>query len=322
MDFWPTATLTTLRNRARFLGAIREFFDRHGYWEVDTPLLSHDQVIDANLEPLVVADGWRGHPLYLQTSPEFAMKRLLVAGATAIYQLGKVFRKDERGSRHNPEFTMLEWYRVGDDHHQQMSVTEALVRQMFRRFSEVPLSDSPFLRTSYQTAFERVGVDEIHTKSVSDLADFARNRGLIPPPGLDTTDRDGWLNWLIAELVEPSLGQDRPEFVYDYPASQAALAQVRQGPPAVAERFELYFHGVELCNGYHELTDPVELRARITREWTVRFGEAPLNSRLLQAMEAGFPACSGVALGVDRLLMLILGLTQLEDVLPFPIERA
>ena len=319
-DYLPTADMATLRFRASVLAAIRQFFDSRGHFEVDTPLLSHDRVIDSNIEPFVVSQGG-GRELFLQTSPEFAMKRLLVAGATAIYQLDKVFRKGERGQRHNPEFTMVEWYAVGTDHHQQMQFTEDLVRSIFELSPVRQLPAVPFRRSTYQAAFQRLlGVD-VMCLEATELAALARQRGISIPESLDAEDRDEWLNLLLAELVEPHLGREVPEFLYDYPASQAALACVRPGPPAVAERFELYLDGIELCNGYHELADPEELRERIRTTWTTRAGEPPVSSRLLHAMEAGLPACSGVALGVDRLVMLAAGKTRLDEVIPFPIER-
>lgn len=322
MDFLPTADLETLRLRARVLAAIRRFFDERGYFEVDTPLLSQDRVIDANLEPFVIPQAFHGQDLFLQTSPEFAMKRLLVAGARAIYQLDKVFRRGERGVRHNPEFTMAEWYAVETDHHEQMNVTEALVRAVFSLSPRRQLPVGPFLRTSYAEAFQRhLGID-VFAAETAQLAEFARRGCRSVPETLDPADRDGWLNILLAELIEPHLGKSTPEFLFDYPPSQAALACVRPGPPAVAERFELYSDGIELCNGYHELADPEELRERIRHEWTTREGEPPVSSRLLQAMEMGLPPCAGVALGVDRLVMLVAGKRNLNEVIAFPIERS
>jgi lysyl-tRNA synthetase class 2 len=325
LDFLPTADLATLRLRARILAQIRQFFDQRGYLEVDTPLLSHDQVIDANLEPLVVLKAHAGQDLFLQTSPEFAMKRLLVAGLGSIYQLGKVFRRAERGQRHNPEFTMAEWYGVGSDHFEQMRLTEDLVRKVAADSQAIQLADTPFRRTTYAEAFQRhVGID-VFAQSTIELARIAAEHGVDIPAGMSDEDRDGWLNLLIAMLVEPHLGSPAPEFLYDYPASQAALACIRRGQPPqsydTAERFELYIDGIELCNGYHELADPTELRARIQKEWTSREGLPPIGSRLLRAMEAGLPACSGVALGVDRLIMIVAGKHTIDEVIPFPVER-
>lgn len=348
-DFHPTASLTTLRQRALLLKAMRRFFDEAGYFEVETPLLSQDIVVDAWLEPFVTAflqraEDWQKPAdfRYLQTSPEFAMKRLLAAGATAIYQLGKVFRNGEVGQRHNPEFTMLEWYRVGDDHHDQMSLTEELVRCVaevaagfpeseileewrLRRsqFGTRVLSSEPFERLTYDDAFERYAGRRVLGASTNELKDLAARHRLVAPPSLADEDCDGWLNWLLAELVEPQLGRERPTFLHGYPPSQAALARTAGG---VAERFELYIDGVELCNGYHELTDASVLRHRSREQLGVRAAAGlrplPAESLLLAAMEAGLPPCAGNALGVDRLIMLALGATRLSEVIAFPFDRA
>ncbi|MES2793009.1 MAG: EF-P lysine aminoacylase EpmA [Planctomycetota bacterium] len=320
-DFLPTADLETLRFRARVLAAIRQFFDQRAHFEVDTPLLSQDRVIDSNIEPFIIPRGYGGEDLFLQTSPEFAMKRLLVAGAQSLYQMDKVFRRGERGQRHNPEFTMVEWYAVNTDHHQQMQFTEDLVRHVFELSPVRQLPTKPFRRSTYSEAFQRLlGIDVLNL-SPAELCVVAQQHSVSIPASLADDDRDGWLNLLIADLIEPHLGRDVPEFLFDYPASQAALARVRPGPPAVAERFELYLDGIELCNGYHELADPEELRERIRHEWTTHDDEPPLSSRLLHAMGRGLPPCSGVALGVDRLVMLAAGKTRLDEVIAFPIER-
>jgi elongation factor P--(R)-beta-lysine ligase len=355
-DYRCTATLPTLQRRARLLAVIRHFFDEAGYFEVETPLLSADIVVDAWLEPFVaewlpLLSDWAqgGSPRYLQTSPEFAMKRLLASGATAIYQVGKVFRNSELGELHNPEFTMLEWYRVGDDHHAQMNWTELVVKHVFGVAAELMGRDAPrdeafarhrdlvhrvadprsFERLSYDDAFERHAGQRVLGCDTASLAELAARHRLVPPPGLASHDRDGWLNWLLAELVEPHLGRERPTFLFNYPASQAALAQVSQsqpGEPLVAERFELYIDGVELCNGYHELTDPAALRARVQEQLAIRSAAGlrplPAHSRLLAAMDAGLPPSSGNALGVDRLVMLALGETRLSAVIAFPFDRA
>jgi lysyl-tRNA synthetase class 2 len=330
-DFLPTAKLATLELRSRLLAVVRRFFDGRGYFEVDTPLLSHDRVVDPHLEPFVV-NGPSG-PLYLQTSPEFAMKRLLAAGATAIYQMGHVFRAAELGQRHNPEFTMVEWYRAGDTHREQMQVVEDLVIEVFCAAASDPAIGprtlelkTPFLRTTYREAFLRCTGRDVVLLPAAQLAALARGRTISVPESLDTADRDGWLNLLLAELVEPKLGIERPEFLCDYPASQAALAVIRPEDPPVAERFELYIAGIELCNGYHELTDAAELRRRIESESLRRRAEGlpalPVSNRLLSAMDAGLPRCAGVALGFDRMVMLATGAKSIADVIPFGFERA
>lgn len=343
----PSASLETLRLRARALACVRRFFETRGYWEVDTPLVSHERVVDPHLDPFLVsseptADGRALHPalppLYLQTSPEFAMKRLLAAGAEAIYQLAHVFRCGELGQRHNPEFTMVEWYRTGDSHLEQMQVVEDLVlavcgevsaaEELFSADRTAPLKNplAPFDRTTYREAFLKHAGADLMLMPTADLPEWVQTRGLHPPPGLERDDRDGWLNWLLAELVEPHLGRERPEFLIDYPASQAALARIRPGNPPVAERFELYWRGIELCNGYHELGDVAELERRIESESRRRVSEGLLPlampRQLLAAMRAGLPACSGVALGFDRLLAVALGTTSIHDVIPFSFEQS
>ncbi len=347
-EFRPNASLNVLRARAKLLAFARRYFDDAGYWEVDTPIMSHERVIDPNIEPFVVP--WSAtERLYLQTSPEFAMKRLLAVGADAIYQLGKVMRHGELGRLHNPEFTMLEWYRVGDSHIEQMNFVEQFVTAFAReteslaslRASEhsgltasrtadpsllrpVPSAFRlPFERLTYDQAFERYAGSKVLDRSPPEIVAIARRLGVSAPESLPTDDRDGWLNLLLAERVEPHLGHDRPTFVFDYPASQAALACVRgEGQVAVAERFELYVNGIELCNGYHELTDAGKLQIRIEREADASEKIIPLPTRLLAAMQHGLPPCAGVALGVDRLIMLCLGATAVRDVIPFAFERA
>ncbi len=322
-DFRPAASLDVLRLRARLLAFTRRFFDESGYWEVDTPILSHERVIDPNIEPFVTHNS-SSEQLSLQTSPEFAMKRLLASGADAIYQLGKVFRRGELGRLHNPEFTMLEWYRVGDTHHEQMNFVEKFVSEFASEVGQQSsASPHPFERLTYDQVFERHTGSKVLSRPTGEIIALARRLGVGAPESLLSNDRDGWLNLLLAERVEPHLGHDRPTFVYDYPASQAALARVRvAGPVSVAERFELYVSGIELCNGYHELTDANTLRARIRHEATASGQHIPEPARLLAAMEQGLPACSGVALGFDRLLMLCLGANSIRQVTPFPFEIA
>jgi len=319
-DFRPTADLPTLALRAELLSAIRQFFAEQGYWEVETPLLSQETVVDGHLDPFVVEGRY-----YLQTSPELAMKRLLAAGAKAIYQITRAFRRGESGKLHNPEFTMVEWYRVGDTYHDQMDFTEALIRSAAEKLGH-QLPDPAFPRRTYDAVFQDTLGCGVLEKSCEELRAIAVEQGIAIPETLRDEDRDGWLNLLLAELVEPRLGADGPEFVYDYPASQAALAQIDPRNPLVSQRFELYAGGLELCNGYDELTNPEELRRRIQWESAVRTAEGlaslPEPSRLLAAMEHGLPNCSGVALGFDRLMMALTGRASFADVTAFPIDRA
>ena len=324
-EFLPSANLETLQQRARLLASVRAFFVERGYWECETPILSRDIVVDANLDPFELTDG--GERWFLQTSPEAGMKRLLAAGATAIFQVSRVFRRGESGPRHNPEFTMIEWYRVGDDHFAQMKFTEQLVRAVFETAGRDLLPDS-FERLTYDAAFERYAGTRVLSLPTTALIDLARSHNLEVPDSLPLDDRDGWLNLLLAELVEPHLGTNHPVFLHDYPASQAALAVLREDPgqPQVAERFELYLSGVELCNGYHELTDADAFAARTEEERATRrcqnAPDLPGAPRLEAALRHGSPQSSGVALGFDRLAMLALGLTSIDQVLAFPAERA
>lgn len=323
-DDLPTASWDNLRLRADLLRRTRQFFDDRGFLEVETPVLSADVVVDRHLEPFAidVPGDAAGPPrrLWLQTSPEFAMKRLLAAGARAIYQMAHVFRREELGPLHNPEFTMLEWYRAGDSPADGMTLTSDL--------AEALLARGPADRLSYAAAFRQfVGLDP-HAAAVAELAAAASARGLAVPASFAAgqADRDAWLDLLLSELVQPHLGVGRPLLLYDYPASQAALARVRPGTVPVAERFELYVDGIELANGYHELLDAAELRRRnaAVNAERVADGKPPLpeESRLLRAMQSGLPACVGVALGFDRLVMLAAGAASLREVIALPFDRA
>ncbi|WP_145380570.1 EF-P lysine aminoacylase EpmA [Symmachiella dynata] len=323
-DFLPTADLRLLIYRAELLRRLRETFNNHGYWEVETPLLSQESVVDAHLDPFVVEQRY-----FLQTSPELGMKRLLTAGADAIFQITRAFRRGEQGRLHNPEFTMAEWYRSGDTYHDQMDFVEQLIRAVAVDSAEnsgLHLTDTPFPCRTFDEVFRDILGCGVKDKSCEELRLLATERQLTIPETLAADDRDGWLNLLLAELVEPHLGRQGPEFVYDYPASQAALARLDPADPLVAQRFELYINGLEICNGYDELTDADELRQRIESESAKRTREGlpllPEPQRLLAAMEHGLPNCSGVALGFDRLMMVLTGSDNIAEVTAFPITRA
>jgi lysyl-tRNA synthetase class 2 len=315
----PTANCENLRRRAKLLGVVREFFAARDFLEVETPILSADSVVDRHLDPFPVVISQEPPIVYwLQTSPEFAMKRLLAAGTTAIYQVARVFRREELGPLHNPEFTMVEWYRSGDGLAAGMQLLGDLCDHVLNRGRSELIT--------YAEAFQRyVGVDP-HQAETAALVSAVRQAGISAPESLAETDRDGWLDLLLVERIQPRLGVTRPVILYDFPASQAALAQIRPGPPAVAERFELYVSGMELANGYHELTDPAELRRRNAAVNAQRRsdGKSPLpeESRLLAAMESGLPESTGVALGFDRLAMVALGAKDLREVIAFPFDRA
>ena len=331
-DFLPTATLEMLRRRAELLKQVRQFFDSRGFLEVETPILSHDVVVDQHLDPLSVTlfsdprEPQRGQKLWLQTSPEFAMKRLLAAygvargspdPALAIYQITKVFRGGEAGNFHNPEFTMVEWYRVGDDYAAGMSLLEELAREILQLGTPE--------RMTYREAFLSFAQVDPFTATEEQLLAVA---GMTSSPylTLKSRDRDGLLHVILACLVEQHLGCGRPTILYDYPASQSALARIRPGQPPVAERFELYVHGLELANGYHELLDPQVLRERNRENNAARATAGkytlPEESRLLAAMEHGLPSCCGCALGFDRLVMAATGAKSIQEVMAFPIDRA
>jgi len=322
-DWRPTARLEVLTARARVLAAIRGFFERAGVLEVETPALSFAAGTDPALASLSTTytgpAAPHGAALYLHTSPEFAMKRLLAAGSGPIWQLCKVFRDGERGRQHNPEFTLLEWYRPGFGLHELMDEVAALLRRVLGD----GLGEE---RLSYAQAFDRaLGIDP-HRADIAELRAAALRTGVAGAEALDLPGRDAWLDLLMSHCVEPGLGAAGVSFLHDFPASQAALARVRDGDPPVAERFEVYVSGVELANGFHELADAAEQRRRFAADNARRrasgLPEMPVDERLLAALAAGLPDCCGVALGVDRLVMLATGAMHIDEVVAFPLERA
>ncbi len=322
MDDWkPTATLQAIVLRARLNALLRRFFAERGVLEVETPVLSQAGNSDPNITSFETTFGGHGDAgkprRWLRTSPEYPIKRLLAAGIGSCYELGRVFRDGEFGRLHNPEFTMLEWYRVGWTQHQLMDECAELVRDAMRLAGRsVSVRES-----SYRQLFtEHLGIDPM-TAGEGELR--------APLAVFDIDDegmtRDDWLDLLMTHLIQPAFPDNRVLMVYDYPKSQAALARVRQGDVPVAERFEIYLGSVELANGYRELGDADEQRERFARDLSRRqkrgAARAPLDERLLSAMP-GFPDCAGVALGVDRLLMAMLGGERLQDAIAFPFDRA
>lgn len=307
----PSATLKTLQQRAALLRMIRQFFDARAVLEVETPVLSQHATVDRHIESFHTAQG-----AWLQTSPEFAMKRLLCAGSGAIWQLCKVFRREEAGRHHNPEFSLLEWYQPGYDHHRLMDEVEQLLRHCG------VAAAAPFQRISYRAAFEQhVGFDPLRA-SCEEMSAVAPRFSPPPPEGLGEV-RDAWLDHFYGSVVSPRLGLQKPCFIYDFPASQAALSRVRG---EVAERFELVWRGVELANGFHELADADEQARRFASELGLRAEQhkvlPPADVHLIAALQAGLPDCAGVALGVDRLLMLLLDQPDLAATLAFDWPRA
>ncbi len=303
---------------------MRAFFAQREVLEVDTPLLSRcaatDPALDSFRTRYLGPGAAGGLPLYLQTSPEFFMKRLLAAGSGPVYQLSHVFRNGEQGSRHNPEFMMLEWYRPGMDYHALMDEVDALLA-----FSLQGIRDyRPARRVAYRAWFqEHTGLDP-WSIDVPALRDFvARTLGRVPA-GMDETRLSPWLDLVVSHWIEPRIG-DRALFVFDFPHAQAALARLRTAPVPVAERFELYFGGIELANGFQELADAVEQRSRFEADNRLRersgLPALPLDEFLLDALAHGLPDSSGVALGVDRLVMLAADLPDISAALPFSLQR-
>jgi lysyl-tRNA synthetase class 2 len=313
----PTASLEALGRRAAMLAAAREFFASRGILEVETPILSSASVSDPQIESLVTQVAGMGK-FHMATSPEYAMKRLLAAGSGDIYQICKVFRDAERGRWHNPEFTLIEWYRLGFDDAALMTEVETLVGCLL-----APRRLEAAERLSYSAALQRHAGVDAHAASDADLADAARRHGIVCHAELD---RDAKLDLLMGLVVGPRLGVERPCFICDYPASQAALARLKPGLPPVAARFELYLNGVELANGFHELVNAGEQRARFDQDLTLRRVrgqvQSPLDERLLAALAAGMPDCAGVALGFDRLVAIALGAPRLADAMAFTIDTA
>ncbi|MEO5573471.1 MAG: EF-P lysine aminoacylase EpmA [Gammaproteobacteria bacterium] len=326
-DWRPTAPHENLQARARILAEIRSFFAARGVLEVETPLLSAGAATAPHLQSLTTHYSGpfapHGRDLFLQTSPEFAMKRLLAAGSGPIYQICKAFRNGEAGRLHNPEFTLLEWYRPGFDQYALMDEVELLVSGLL---ADV-LTDKSTERISYRDAFLRYVKVDIDRASIAELRACADAQGIVTS-GLDDNDRDTWLELLLSHSVEPRLGHGRLCFLYDYPASQAALARIKHNPPEpdVAERFELYINGIELASGYHELSDSAEQHQRFeqdrARRRALQATDTPLDKHLLAALGHGLPDCAGVAVGLDRLIMLAAGAIELREVLAFPIDRA
>lgn len=320
MSYRPTASVAALRARAALLARCRAFFAARGVLEVETPILAAATVTDLQLASLSTAIAGQPGRYYLQTSPEYAMKRLLAAGSGDIYQISRVFRDGESGRQHNPEFTLLEWYRTGFDHHALMDEVEALLTELLGARLTGAAERLP-----YREAFRRaIGLDPLAAPHAT-LVEAAVARTGIAAAALGE-DRDLCLDLLMGAVVGPTLGADRITFVHDYPASQAALARVLPGEPAVAARFEAYVGGVELCNGFHELADAGEQRRRFTADLRLRaergLPSTPIDERFLAALEAGLPDCAGVAVGLDRVLMLATGAREIREVLAFPVDLA
>ena len=319
MSEWlPSASAESLAERAELLQALRQFFSNRGVMEVETPLLSQGTVPDAGIDVFRLPGEGDGPDRYLQTSPESAMKRLLAAGSGDIFQICKAFRQGEAGRYHNPEFTLLEWYRVGWDH-------AALMREVAELLTTALNADG-WRVWPYRALFvELLGVDPMDEQTaLTTLADLARARIGAVPDGLD---RDAVLDLLMSHCIEPEISGWGVVFITDFPPSQAAMARcVMVGDTEVAARFECYVNGKELANGYWEQTDPealaTQLHAENMRRQQRGLPQRPIDERLLAAHRHGLPACAGVALGVDRLLALKLGVESLTETISFGWDRA
>ncbi|MCK8107399.1 elongation factor P--(R)-beta-lysine ligase [Pseudoalteromonas sp. 2CM41L] len=317
----PSASINTLKQRAAILRTIREFFYTRNVMEVETPSLSSASVTDVHLASFNTQFVGPGHagglPLYLQTSPEFAMKRLLAAGSGPIFQLCKAFRNEEAGRHHNPEFTMLEWYRPGFDEFALMDEMDELMQLI--------LNVEPAERLTYQQAFEQVLALDPLTATLRQLQTLASDHGFADI-AKNETNKDTLLQLLFCMKVEPTIGQTKPCFVYHFPASQAALAQICEHDNRVAGRFELYYKNMELANGFNELTNAKEQAKRFDEDNAYRaangLNHVPMDKRLIAALEHGLPQCAGVAMGIDRLVMLATAKDTIKEVIAFDVDRA
>ncbi|BBL59372.1 EF-P lysine aminoacylase EpmA [Methylomonas koyamae] len=320
----PACTIEHLRRRAQMLAAIRRFFDQRQVLEVETPLLCRTTGTDPQLNffsSVYLAPPTR-QTLFLQTSPEFAMKRLLAAGSGSIYQICKAFRNGEAGRFHNPEFTILEWYRVGFDLQQLMAEVAELVRSLLAA-DGLPL---PAIQISYRQLFlDSVGLDPLVFQHET-YAAYAAGHGIAEAIALCGNDHALWLDFIFSHRVQPAMAAGTLYLVYGYPAIQSSLARNRSDDPRVSERFEVFVNGVELGNGFFELADPDEQERRFDREIAYRdrngLPAVAKDRYLLEALASGLPDCSGVALGLDRLLMLATGSESIAEVLAFPLANA
>lgn len=319
-ELWqPTAPIKNLLTRAKIIAEIRRFFTDRGLLEVETPVLSEFGVTDVHLSTFktefIAPFHRQSKPLWLITSPEYHMKRLLAAGSGAIFQICRVFRNEEAGPRHNPEFTMLEWYRPHFDMYRLINEVDDLLQQI--------LDCEPAESLSYQFAFQQyVGLDPL-SATKTELIAKAKEQHFV---GAENEDRDTLLQFLFSTLVEPEIGKTRPVAVYHFPAAQAALAQISSEDHRVAERFEFYYKGLELANGFNELTDVKEQFSRFEQDNRQRekmgLPQQAIDRRLLGALQAGIPNCAGVALGVDRLMMIALNAERIEEIMAFSINNA
>ncbi len=325
MTWQATLSWENAQKRADILQQIRNFFAERNVLEVETPALAQGTITDVHLDAfscqydfLQTSAAGQSVDLYLQTSPEFHMKRLLASGYGCIYQIAKAFRHEGYGSFHNPEFTMLEWYRLGFDHFQLMEEVAVLLK--------IILKCQQPTQITYQDLFKRsVALDPL-TASTEEVLNVIKQHNKISDWLLKENDIDVLLQFTFSEIIEPTIGLTEPCFVYNFPRSQASLAKISACDHRVAERFECYFQGIELVNGFHELTDVEQQLERFQEDNCKRLQmnlpKRSIDKNFIQALQQGLPACSGVALGIDRLVMLALKITHIKQVQTFPIERA
>lgn len=318
LTWQPAAPLNNQELRAELYSEVRQFFAKRGVLEVETPLLSQHTVTDIHLRSFQTTyynENEKRH-YYLQTSPEYAMKRLLAAGSGPIYQICKAFRNGEIGSQHNPEFTLLEWYRPGFNYHDLMDEIDALL--------QATIQSKKTVRKTYEQLFlDNLSISPFQL-SLPELHELGKKFSLQNVSSYN--DRDILLQFLFAHVIEPTLGFSQPLFVHDFPASQAALAKIDPQDPNVALRFEVYIEGLECANGFEELVDTREQRRRFEQDnfkrKTIGLPKIAIDQRFLAALETGLPSCSGVALGLDRLLMIKAKTKRIDDVIGFPADRA
>ncbi|MFQ3311860.1 MAG: lysyl-tRNA synthetase class 2 [Colwellia sp.] len=325
MTWQSTLTWKNAQKRAKILQQIRQFFSKRNVVEVETPALSQGTVTDVYLDTLTckydfLVDSPAGHSteLFLQTSPEFHMKRLLASGYGCIFQITKAFRHEESGKNHNPEFTMLEWYRIGFDQFDLMFEVADLL--------QVVLGGNKALFTSYQDIFiETVAVDPL-IANFDQFVEVLAKHDKCADWLVEQNDPDALLQFIFTEIIEPTIGIIQPQFIYDFPIAQASLAKRSTDDPRVAQRFECYYRGIELVNGFNELTDANEQVLRFEEDNVKRSAQGllvkPIDGNFIAALKHGLPQCSGVALGIDRLVMLALDITNIREVQSFSIERA
>jgi lysyl-tRNA synthetase class 2 len=325
MSWQSSLSWESAKARSAIIKNIRLFFEKRQVIEVETPILSNGTITDVHLDAFTtrynfLSDSSSEHssPLYLNTSPEFAMKRLLASGYGCIYQICKAFRHEQYGRYHNPEFTMLEWYRLGYDHFDLMNEVAELLIDI--------LNCPPCTKVSYQKIFiQHTGIDPLNV-SKSELIEMIKSKDKMSIWLKDELDNDILLQYIFSEIIEPLIGIDAPCFIYNFPSSQASLAKISKHDPRVADRFECYYEGIELVNGFHELTDGKQQESRFNEDNKKRISKGlphrPIDTNFINALSYGIPDCAGVAVGIDRLVMLTLKKKHINKVISFAIENA